>query len=268
MPTPLPSPTPVSQETPSLLPQSYTLPVSFGDIGPQLLETGAIDYDKFVQVYERAGQPLTDDQLTTLTTGSDALITFTPQNAYFLLNFFWALGLVNRNTLLTDGPMQQYSDGDIGRFASTGGWTIGARPATDLYASAAILTLTPEQQGRFAEVASAVYRPCCNNPTAFPDCNHGMAMFGLLELLAAQDATTDELFEAAKYANAFWFPQQSYEIALFFLKAKGKDFAAADPRQFVSPYTASASGFQAVHQWLADHDLLEQVPNSGNSCGV
>jgi hypothetical protein len=66
--------------------------------------------------------------------------------------------------------MMQYSEGEIGRFASTGGWTIGAKPATALYSSTPIITLTPEQQARLEEIASAVYRPCCDNHTAFPAC--------------------------------------------------------------------------------------------------
>ena len=30
------------------------------------------------------------------------------------------------------------------------------------------------------KIAKGIYRPCCNNSTYFPDCNHGMAMLGLL----------------------------------------------------------------------------------------
>ena len=78
----------------------------------------------------------------------------------------------------------------MGGFASTGGWTLGVKKATELYASTKIMSLTDEQQARLLEVASQVYRPCCNNPTHFPDCNHGMAMLGLLELMASQDAST------------------------------------------------------------------------------
>ncbi len=263
VPTVAPTATPVP-----VLPAEYTLPVSFGDLGPKLVEAGAIDYEKFIQIYQRSGNPLSDEQLTILSKGSDAPIVFNRQNAYFLLNFFWALGLTNENTLLTDGPMVQNSGGNVARFASTGGWTIGTKPVTELYASTPLVPLTPEQAGILATVASAVYRPCCNNPTAFPDCNHGMAMLGMLELLAANGATEDELFEAAKYANTFWFPQQSEEIATFFRNAKNVTFEQADARDFVGPYVASASGFQAVHQWLIENNLLPQAPSSGNSCGV
>ena len=44
------------------LPDSYRLPVNFGDIGPRMLAADAIDYDRFVQTYERAGQALNETQ--------------------------------------------------------------------------------------------------------------------------------------------------------------------------------------------------------------
>jgi hypothetical protein len=47
-----------------------------------------------------------------------------------------------------------------------------------------LIPLTAEQQALVEEVAAEIYRPCCNNSTLFPDCNHGMAMLGFLELLA------------------------------------------------------------------------------------
>src|SRR5512136_2172416 len=117
--------------------------------------------------------------------------------------------------------MKTYSNGQIGGFASTGGWTLGTKSPEALYASTTMIVLTPEQQARLEEVAARVYRPCCNNPTHFPDCNHGMAMLGLLELMAGQGATTDEMYTAAKYVNAFWFPQQTLELATYFKATKG-----------------------------------------------
>jgi hypothetical protein len=253
---------------PQNLLDEYILPISFGGIGPQLLDSGAIDYDRFVQIYEQAGQPLTADQRAVLTEGSDAPIAINRKTAYFLLNFLWAFGLANKNPLLEEGLMVQYNDGNIEEFASTGGWTLAAKPIPKLYAGAPIVTLTPEQQARLEEVAAGVYRPCCNNPTAFPDCNHGMAMLGLLELMAAEEATVDEMFTAAKYANAFWFPQQTMEIAFAFRSAYGKDFIQADAREFSGPNFSSGSGYGKVHQWLVDNNLLKQAPNQGGGCGV
>ncbi len=251
------------------LPEEYSLPVAYGDLGPRLLEAGAIEYDLFTQVYQEAGQPLSPEQLAILTAGSGAPVVLNQENAYFLLNFFWATGLVNQNPILTEGTMMQYGGQEkIGSFASTGGWTVGAKPATELYASASLFDLTARQQARLEEVANAVYRPCCNNPTSFPDCNHGMAMLGVLELLASQDVPVEEMFKAAKYLNAFWFPQQTYELALAFNQGKDLEFAEIDAPELVSANFSSSAGFRAVHQWLADNNLLEQVPNGGNNCGV
>jgi hypothetical protein len=129
--------------------------------------------------------------------------------------------------------MVQNSDGKFENFASTGGWRLATKPITELYASLDLIPLTKEQQKFVEEVAQSVYRPCCNNPTHFPDCNHGMAMLGILELMASQGATVDEMFEAAKYVNAYWFPQQTLEAALYLKANQEIDFADADPRLVV-----------------------------------
>lgn len=246
----------------------YTIPAIFGNVGPQMLAAGAIDLNQFTEIYKQAGKPLTDKQMTLLIKGSNAKIVIDQENAYFLLNFFWALGLTNQNRVLTEGPMMADGKEQVGNFASTGGWTIGTKPPTELYASTLILSLTDEQQARLMEVASSVYRPCCNNPTHFPDCNHGMAMLGLLELMASQNASADEMFAAAKYATAFWYPQQMLEVATVFKATQNVGFAQADARQVVSNTYSSGSGYQAVHQWLASNGLLEQAPSNGGGCGV
>jgi hypothetical protein len=248
--------------------EGYTIPATFGDIGPQVVAAGAIDLDQFVQIYKQAGQPLSDEQMAILTQGSNSKIVINRSNAYFLLNFFWALGLTNQNAVLTEGPMMAKGKAQVGNFASTGGWTIGSKPPSELYASTLIVSLTDEQQARMLDVASAVYRPCCNNPTHFPDCNHGMAMLGLLELMGSQNATADEMFAAAKYVNAFWYPQQMLEVATVFKATQNVDFAQANARQVVSDKYSSGLGFQTVHQWLISNGLLEQAPSSGGSCGV
>lgn len=249
-------------------PEGVDLPVSYGDLGPRLIAAGASDYGLFLRLYEQKGQPLTEAQQAILLYGSQEAVVFTRQNADFLLNFFWAVGLVNRNPILTEGPMMKYGAGEIGRFASTGGWTIGTKSAVELYASQSLIDLTAEQQERLERVASQVYRPCCNNPAHFPDCNHGMAMLGLLTVLAAQDLSEEQMFTAAKYANAFWFPQQTLELALFFQASQGQEFAAVDAPLLTGPNFSSGQGFQNVHAWLLGEGLLQGSPGGGGSCGV
>ena len=249
----------------------YKLSVSYGNLGPRLLESGVIDYDAFAAIYEKGNTPLSADQVDILKSGSDKQIVITKENAHFILNFFWAVGLANNNPVLIDGPMVhglilQDSNGKIEDFASTGGWMLGTKPVTELYASLDLIPITAEQQKMVEEVAAAVYRPCCNNSTLFPDCNHGMAMLGLLELMASQGATTDQMFEAAKYVNAFWFPQQALEIATYLQTNYWVDFAHADPRQVVGRELASASGFKMVHQSLVTSDEVKQAPSQSGGC--
>jgi hypothetical protein len=249
-------------------PEGYALPIKLGKIGPQLLAAGAIDYKRFLQIYQDAGQPLTDQQQAILTKGSDQPLVIDRSNAYFLLNFFWAIGLTNKNKILTEGQMMKNGKDNVVNYASTAGWTIGAKLPVELYASTALISLTAEQQKRLEEVAHNVFRPCCNNPTDFPDCNHGMAMLGLLEVMAAQNATVDEMFKTAKYVNAYWYPQQTLELAIAFKAARSQDFAQVDGRELTSVKYSSGSGFKTVHQWLANNGLLQQGPGGGNNCGV
>ena len=225
-----------------------------------------ISYEAFAAIYENSGNPLSAEQTEILKNGSDQEIVITAENSHFLLNFFWAVGLANKNSILTAGPMIQNSGGQVERFASTGGWTLATKPITELYASMDLIPLTAEQQALVEEVAAAIYRPCCNNHTLFPDCNHGMAMLGVLELMASQGASADEMFEAAKYINAYWFPQQTLETAIYLKSNEEVDFVEADARLVVGDQFSSASGFSVVHENLQSQGLLKQAPDQGGSC--
>jgi hypothetical protein len=247
-------------------PDGYQIPAKYGNIGPELVAFGVIDYDAIVSLYEKSGQPLTEDQLAILTQESDQPIIINSQNAYFLLNLFWAFGLANANPILTEGPITQHGQGDVTQFASTGGWGLGTKPVNELFAGTTIVTLTADEQLLVEKIAALIYRPCCNNPTLFPDCNHGMAMLGLLELMAAQGAGEDEMLEAAKSINAFWYPQQAFETALYLKYTQDINYSEADPKIVVGDQLFSGSGFAAVHQWLQSNGKLEQAPGGANSC--
>ena len=250
------------------LPVSYTLPISYGSLGPALVKAGAIDLDAFLALYADGGKPLSAEQQAILTQGSDAPIVIDRSTAHFLLNFFWAVGLANRNPILLEGPIQDKGADAVGQYASTAGWTLAARPPMEVFASQPLITLTPAQQARLQAVAEGVYRPCCGNSTAFPDCNHGMAMLGILELMAAGDASEDQMFEAAKYVSAFWFPKEMMQAAAYYKLAQGQDFGAIDPRRIVSRDMFSMSGAQSVQQWLSGNGRLGQPQEPPVSCGV
>ncbi|MDW7754533.1 MAG: hypothetical protein SCH68_05135 [Brevefilum sp.] len=249
-------------------PEGYALLARFSDIGPELLAAGAIDLDRFVGHYERSGLPLTAAHIKLLTEGSDDPIVISRENANFLLNLFWAFGLANENPVLTEGLMMNYGMDGVMNFASTGGWTLGAKPVEQIYASMPMISLTDEQQELLQSVAAQIFRPCCNNPTLFPDCNHGMAMLGLLEWMISQGAPEESLFEAAKYINGYWFFPQSLELATYFSITETVDFDTLDSRKVVGSDYAAAEGFRTVHQWLLANQQLTVVPWGVNNCGV
>jgi len=250
--------------------KGYEIPVSYGNIGYRLIEAGVIDREKFLAVYERAGTPLSAAQKKVFSAeGLDEPITITHDNAYFLLNLFWAVGLANENPILTEGQIHTYGSGRIGDFASTGGWSIATKPLEEIFAATRLAPLSQEQQARLQKVAAGTFRPCCGNSTAFPDCNHGMALLGVLEMLAATDASEDELFRAAKYFSAFWFPSQAVDVATFFLATEKKSFADIEPRKFVSAQFFSGPGWSQVKGWLdANLGKTNDTPQSGGGCGV
>lgn len=248
--------------------EGYEINVRYGDIGPQMIEMGVIDLEKFKQVYEQSNQPLTPEQEEILTRGSDKKIRISQENSYFLLNFFWAFGLGNKTKILTEGDMVKYGQGQVGNYASTGGWTLAKSDAVDYYSKRALVPLAPQQEDLVNKVASNIYRPCCGNSTAFPDCNHGMALLGILELMAARNASENEMYDAAKYINAFWFPGNYFDIALYFKNKEGKDYKDADARQILSKDISSAFGVREVKKWLTEKGIVEQPPKQGGGCGV
>ena len=255
-------------------PQSgYNLKVKYGDLGPRMLKNGVIDLDKFTSVYETAGNPLNDEQMDILTKGSDKEITIDAGNSYFLLNFFWAVGLGNKNQILEQGDLMKYGGLEkVDNFASTGGWSLSkSGNVLDYYAKENLLTLTPEQQKLVEEVSSQIYRPCCNNPTSFPDCNHGMALLGILELMAANGADKDTMFEAAKYINAYWFPSTYFDLVEYFQKKEDIDFQDIDAEKILGKEYSSASGWSNIKKLLESEpqsQVEKAAPKSGTGCGV
>ena len=50
------------------------------------------------------------------------------------------------------------------------------------YSMYEFMNLTRSKEALVDKVTQNIYRPCCNNSNYFPDCNHGMAMLGSMEL--------------------------------------------------------------------------------------
>lgn len=238
-----------------------TLPVTWGGIGKQLVEKGVIDRAQFVSVYNnRLG--LGAAELNLLDNNRNGSIVMTPDNAGVILNLLWALGLGNKNSILETGPMVSKQYGGAGNFASTGGWTMAVGKAMDHYSKHVFLRLDKKQQALVERVALNIYRPCCNNPVYFPDCNHGMAMLGLLELMASQGASEAKMYKTALAVNSYWFPDTYLTLAKYEAK-QGLAWNNVDPKEMLSAAYSSASGYKAIRARVAP------APSSGGgSCGV
>ena len=241
--------------------EGVVLPVHWDDLGAKMVSAGVIDKEKFTSLYgDRGG--LTEEEKKLLEDSRNGQLRITATNSGFLLNLFWALGLSAKNDILETGPMRDPRYGGTGNYASTGGWTLAAHDAMSHYSRHPFIVLTPDEQQLVEEVSKNVYRPCCNNPTHFPDCNHGMAMLGLLELMASQGVSEENMYRAALAVNAYWFPDSYLTIANY-LESKGMSWDNADPKAVLGYDFSSGLGYRRI----LSHMTAPQEQNSG-SCGV
>lgn len=224
--------------------QGVELPVVWGDLGAKLASVGAIDADKFKAIYQQRGA-FTEEYKNLLIGQNNGKLVITKDNAGYLLNLFWALGLASKNPILENGEMTNPAYGGAGNFASTGGWTIAVGNAMNHYSKHKFFNLTAEQQASVDKISKGIYRPCCGNSTHFPDCNHGMAMLGLLELMASQGANEQEMWDAALAINSYWFPDTYLTIATY-MENKGIDWNNVSPEEMLGADYSSASGFRRI----------------------
>ncbi len=235
--------------------------LNWGNLGVKMVEAGVIDRDKIESLYDH-GRGLTESEQKLLDDSNNENLVITSQNSRLALHLLWALGLSNNNPVLETGPMTDERYGDIEGFASTGGWTLARGDPLNHFNRHKFITLTPAQQLMVERVSKNIFRPCCDNSTYFPDCNHGMAMLGLLELMASQGASEISLYKTALAVNALWFPNQYQAIRTFF-DSKNMDWDSADPQEILSTKFSSVSGYKKV---------LSQIPSpeqkSGAGCGA
>ncbi len=253
----------VSAAEEAVLPSNgVILPVTWGDLGSKLVSVGAIDADKFKAIYNQRGA-FTDEYKNLLLGQSDDKLKITNENAGYLLNLFWALGLASKNPILESGEMTNPAYGGAGNFASTGGWTIAQGNAMNHYSKHKFFDLTSEQQALVDKISRGIYRPCCGNSTHFPDCNHGMAMLGLLELMASQGASEQDMWKAALAVNSYWFPDTYMTIAAY-MKSKGVEWKDANPQEMLGVNYSSAQGYAKI----AAQVTQPQQQRGGSGCGV
>lgn len=237
--------------------ESVMLPIQWGSTGKRLVESGVIDYEKFRDLYKARGGLTTDAELM-LTGSVQGQIRMTEDNAHQLLNIFWGVGFGNKNPILENGPIANSKNTEVGNFASTGGWTLTRGHNMDHFSAHEFIVLSPEQQSIVERTAKNIYRPCCGNSTYFPDCNHGMAMLGLLELMAANGVSEEKMYEVALAVNSLWFPD-SYEIIDKFIN---QNDLLVSPKQILGAEYSSSKGMKKIE------DAIKEKNKSSAGCSV
>ena len=265
-PTPTPESTSQVVATNEVLPDQYNLGISFGDAIVKLVRSGAIDKNKFVNLYE-GRNALSEDQKKLLDEPSNTQIIVTQENAGLLLNLLWPLGIANKTNVLSQGPMGTQYKNEVGNFASTGGWSLGKEEGGKLFNRFSIVSLSADQEALVTEIAQNIYRPCCGNSTYFPDCNHGAAMLGFIELAVAQGMPKDEIYQKALVLNSYWFPQTYVELATYFKAKKNIAWNNVNPQEALGANYSSGQGYSAVNKELQADGILPKV-KGGGSCGV
>ena len=243
-----------------VLPESgIELPIAWGTLGKQLVDAGIINLPEF-----RKAVPLTPEQEQLLTKGSDDYITINAQNSQFVVDVLWALGLAQKSTIYTDGPMGNEEKKEIGNFASTGGWNLGRELATNYINKYDFITLDASQHARVADIAHHVYRPCCNNSTWFPDCNHGMAALAVIELLVSQNVDDAMIYKKILGFNSFWFPDSYLTIASYFMR-QGIAWDKVDAKEVLGFPYSSSTGASKIMQITGP---LPFKTNFAGGCGA
>lgn len=246
-------------QTADVLPGSVDLGISWGVVILKMVQGGAIDKDKFLKRHPEAEGLLQSSSYDN--------IIVTQENSALILNLLWPLGITNKAKVLSEGVMGTKYKDQVGSFASTGGWTLGSREGGKLFNSQVLIKLTSDQEELVKNVSANIYRPCCGNSTAFPDCNHGAGMLGFIELAVAAGMPENEIYKKALTLNSYWFPQTYTELAVFFNAKKNINWPDVDAKEILGENFSSGQGYSKISQQLQTEGLVPQV-KSGGGCGV
>ncbi|HJZ05167.1 hypothetical protein A2634_00170 [Candidatus Amesbacteria bacterium RIFCSPHIGHO2_01_FULL_48_32] len=249
-----------------VLPPSVNLDVKWGDVIVKMVRSGAVDKQKFLALYEGRQADL-DQAKQLLESPSNTDIVITQANSGLILNLLWPLGIANKTDVLAKGPMGTQYKKEIGNFASTGGWTLGAKDGGKLFNSLNLISLTSDQESLVTEISQNIYRPCCGNSTYFPDCNHGAAMLGFIELAVASGLSKDQIYRNALALNSYWFPQTYAEIATYMKAKRNIVWKNVNPMEALGVEYSSGQGAGKVNKELQSTGLVPKV-QGGGGCGV
>lgn len=239
--------------------EGFSLPFSWGDMGPKLISFGVIDKTKFEQAVT-----LSDEQKEILEKGKDTPVKIDGASGQFVVDMLWALGLAQKSIVYDEGPLGKEYKNEQGSFASTGGWSLAKGDAVKYLNKFDLIPLTDEQQVRVGEIAKNVYRPCCGNSTWFPDCNHGMAALAAIELMVSKNLSDAEIYGNVLKLNSFWFPDTYLTTAVYFSR-QGTAWDKVDAKEVLGINYSSGQGAADVSKKVGPLPFNEVI---GGSCGA
>lgn len=231
----------INKITAQVLPEGgYTSDAVWGDVINKMVAAGVLDVNKLNDLLtQRYKQPLTEEQKKLLMSDySNEKISINANDAVLKMYLLWVLAKDNDNPIIHNSPFAK----------SFKNYNIGVGKAG--YGDVELIKLTPEQQAVAEYAAKNSYRPCCGQPTSAPDCSHGYSLLGLIYLMASQGFSKEEIFEAGKYFNSFWFPSNYIQVATYFKITENKDWDDVDNELIMSNKYSSISGSQAVLSYL------------------
>lgn len=262
----------ITQLQSQVLPSNgFVLPAKWGDIVHEAVLANVINVKNLSLILNYSKEPLTPSEMRILNGTSTANIILNSSDALFVVDVLWGVGINNNNPIISNGSISQYNNytytvNGITKiytetpydYASTGGY--GALGNLQL-GKLNLISLTPQQQDLANFVAMHSYRPCCNNPTSFPDCNHGAAALALVEIMASQGNGVNATFTAVKDFNSLYFTQQ-YIYDAIYLASQGTSWNNVSPSIVTGYNFSSYSGASKVQQYV-QQKLISKVGGSG-----
>jgi len=255
------------EATASVIPEAgYQSRIALKDSIVNLVRNEVISREKFNSLQEFNGK-MPRELSTVMDDPSEKPILLTRENAGNYVNLLWPVGLSNYMKANLESPL---AGPDLPNFASTAGWTLGKQPEGSGYFNKfPIVGLEPGAESLAVRAAKSTYRPCCNNPTFFQDCNHGSALLGVLQLGASQGISEEELYKEALAFNSFWFPDYYIRTALYFKVVRKTNWRDVDAKTVMGPdFSAGGPWQQNVLIGLESFPNLIPEPPGGANCGT
>ncbi len=231
----------VDRITSEVLPEEgFTIDAVWKDSINKMVEDGVLDPAKLENILKNSyGQEMKPEWKRLLEEPySDEKLRIDAENSVFMMYILWTLAKHNDIQVIHNS-----------RFASSfKNYDIGVGRAG--YGDAKLLELKPEQLQVAANVAQNSYRPCCGQSAANPDCSHGYAALGLMELMASQGYSEGEIFDAFVKFNSFWFPSTYIQNAVYFEATQGLSWEDVDKKLVAGAGYSSLSGSYNVKKEL------------------